>query len=142
MNAIPPAVMGMKLKGKLGGVVSVLPTYPMSLTAKSVVWLVNSYRPVPEFEVLQATEMLYGAAATSWLHVLMAGEANDDPVPLIGCGVRVGALRGRALRSGRDGHGRHRQDRQDADGDGTAAPFWASCEPVGPHSTLDDPHPR
>ena len=33
MNAMPPAVMGMKLNGKLGGVVSVFPTYPMSLTA-------------------------------------------------------------------------------------------------------------
>jgi hypothetical protein len=37
MKAMPPAVTGMKLNAKLGGVVSVLPTYPMSLTAKSTV---------------------------------------------------------------------------------------------------------
>ena len=36
------------MNGKLGGVVSVFPTYPMSLTAKSVVWFVNWYRPSPE----------------------------------------------------------------------------------------------
>ena len=46
MNATPAAVIGMKMKGKLGGVVPIVPdTYPVSLTAKSVVWLVNSYRP-------------------------------------------------------------------------------------------------
>ena len=58
MNAMPPAVIGMKLNGKLGGVVSVFPTYPMSLTAKSVVWLVNSYRPVPELDGAQLTDKL------------------------------------------------------------------------------------
>jgi len=87
MNAIPPAVIGMKLNAKLGGVVSVFPTYPMSLTAKSVVWLVNSYRPWPEFEEAQFSDRLYGELWVALTQVSMAGEANDDPVPLMGAGV-------------------------------------------------------
>jgi hypothetical protein len=59
----------------------------MSLTAKSVVWFVNSYRPVPELEGAQFKDRLYGAPCVVFTHVSIAGDANEEPVPLIGAGV-------------------------------------------------------
>ena len=41
MKAMPPAVIGTKMNGNFGGVVSEVPRYAMSLAAKSVVCSAN-----------------------------------------------------------------------------------------------------